>query len=193
MKELGVDFYAFSWYKVYGPHQAMLYASESAQKRLVMMGHYFQNGSTLEGLLGLAGASYELTASIPRVCEYLASLSWDAIAEHEEKLQKIVIDYLNGRPDTFQIKGEPVADRRRRLPVISFVVKGWTSRAVVEAIEAKCNIGCRWGSFYSNRLCKEVLGLDDKDGVVRASLCHYNTEQETRLFVEVLDKVIFQS
>lgn len=33
MKALGVDMYAFSWYKVYGPHIAQLYVSETAQKK----------------------------------------------------------------------------------------------------------------------------------------------------------------
>ena len=61
------------------------------------------------------------------------------------------------------------------MPVISFTVKGRNSKDVVEAIESKSNFGCRWGSFYSDRLTKDVLGLDPVDGVVRVSLLHYNT------------------
>lgn len=171
----GVDFYSFSWYKLYGPHIASMYASKEAQKCLRTLGHFFKPTDSLENLLGLAAANYELTASIPKVCEYLRGISWEDSAKHEEKLQAILIDYLNSKPDEFQILGEPVADKEKRVPVISFTVKGRKSRDVVDAIEAKSNFGCRWGSFYSNRLVKEVLGLDPVDGVVRVSLLHYNT------------------
>ncbi|KAK3679089.1 hypothetical protein LTR37_021455, partial [Vermiconidia calcicola] len=167
VRDWGVDFYSFSWYKVYGPHIATLYASKEAQKHMRTLGHFFKTTDTLENLLGLAAANYELTASIPEVIQYLQNVPWDQIAEFEEKLQGILIDYLNSKPEIFQIYGEPVADRKKRVPVISFTVKDRSSREIVEAIEAKSNFGCRWGSFYSNRLCEEVLGLDAVDGVVR--------------------------
>ena len=205
----GVDFYSFSWYKVYGPHIASLYASKEAQKHMRTLGHFFKDTNTLENLLGLAAANYELTASIPEVCKYLQNVPWEEISKHEEKLQGILIDYLNSKPDIIRIWGEPVADMAKRVPVISFTVKGRKSRDVVEAIEAKSDFGCRWGSFYSNRLCEEVLGLDAVDGVIRASLCHYNTgeyqtsvhteltyrancrvEEEVREYVKILDEVI---
>lgn len=35
-------------------------------------------------------------------------------------------------------------------------------------------VGIRWGMFYSNRLCKDVLGCGDQ-GVVRVSFVHYNS------------------
>lgn len=56
----------------------------------------------------MAAANYELTASIPAVISYLEGLSWDAIADYEEKLQAILIDYLNSKPDVYEIYGEPV-------------------------------------------------------------------------------------
>ena len=164
-------------YKVYGPHIASLYASHRVQKHLRTLGHFFHPTDDLAHLLGLAGSNYELTASIPSACEYLGSVPWEEVAKYEETLQKILIEYLLSKPDLIQIWGEPVADLRKRVPVISFTVKGQISREVVEAIEAKSNFGCRWGSFYSNRLTHEVLGLDPVDGVVRVSLLHYNTGQ----------------
>lgn len=141
----GVDFYSFSWYKVYGPHISCLYASKAAQKSLRTLGHYFKGTDSLGDLLGLAAANYELVSSIPKVCEYLESVPWDAISRHEEKLQGILISYLNSKPDVFQIWGEPVADRAKRVPVISFTVKGRSSQSIVEAVEAKSNFGFRWG------------------------------------------------
>ncbi|THY92426.1 PLP-dependent transferase [Aureobasidium pullulans] len=189
MRDLDVDFYCFSWYKVYGPHIAMLYAKQSSQSSLQTLGHYFKGSATLEDKLGLAAANYELTASIPKVCEYLSQIPWDAISGHEEKLQGILIDYLNSRSDV-KIWGEPVADAAKRVPVISWTVDGRSSKDIVDAVEAKSDFGFRWGAFYSNRLVQEVMGLDPVDGVVRVSLVHYNTEDEIKQFVKVLDEVL---
>jgi len=178
MKDLGVDFYSFSWYKIYGPHIASMYASKEAQEHLGSLAHFFKPRGALENLLGLAAANYELTASIPTVVEYLASISWDDVAKHEEKLQTILLDYLRSKPEVIQIWGEPSADRAKRVPVISFTVKGRTSKEVVDEIEAKSEYGCRWGAMYSNRLVGDIMGLDTVDGVVRVSLVHYNTGKQ---------------
>lgn len=74
VKDLGVDFYCFSWYKVYGPHIAMLYASTEAQESLSSLGHYFHTGTDLGTKLGLAGGAYELQSAITCVVDYLRSL-----------------------------------------------------------------------------------------------------------------------
>ncbi|GAB7351676.1 hypothetical protein MBLNU459_g2273t1 [Dothideomycetes sp. NU459] len=195
VRALGADFYAFSWYKVYGPHVAVLFASQRAQDRsLTSLAHYFKQGGGGGGglgeVLGLAGASYELVAGIPPVCAYLAeSAPWTSVAAHEERLQGVLLEYLAKRDDV-QVWGEPGPDAARRVPVVSFTVQGRKSRDVVEAVEGKSPFGFRWGSFYSNRLVQEVLGLDPTDGVVRVSLVHYNTEEEVRGFVKVLDEVL---
>ena len=162
-------------YKCYAAHISQLYVSKDAQKHLRTLGHFFKTTDSLENLLGLAAANYELTASIPAVISYLESVSWDAIAEYEQTLQAILIDYLNSKPDVYQIYGEPVVDKAKRVPVISWTVKGRSSRDIVEAMDKKSNYGCRFGAFYSNRLVEEVLGLDPDDGVVRLSALHYNT------------------
>ena len=193
VSDWGVDFYSFSWYKLYGPHIASLYASKSAQKHLRTLGHFFKPTDTLENLLGLAAANYELTASIPEVCKYLESIPWEASAIYEEKLQAILLEYLASKPDVYRIIGEPTADRAKRVPVISFTVKGWKSKDIVDAIEAKSNFGCRYGAMYSNRLCKEVLDIDTVDGAVRVSLLNYNTVEEVEGYVKVLDEVVFES
>ena len=189
VKALGADFYAFSWYKVYGPHIAMLYASSAAQSDLQSLGHYFKGHKTLEEKLGLAGGNYECVQSIPKVVEYLASQSWEGIAAYEDKLQGILLGYLRSRDDV-QIYGHLSADRKLRVPVISFVVRGRSSEEIVHTVEARSNYGIRAGHFYSLRLLNDVLGLDGEDGVVRVSLLHYNTEDEVRGLVKVLDEVL---
>ena len=185
----GVDFYSFSWYKVYGPHCAMLYASSKAQAEMVSLGHYFKKGDVLEEKLGLAGANYEVVQCIPQVVDYLTSQPWDGVKAHEQAIQEILLKWLRSRDDV-QIYGEPSSDPDLRVPVISFAVKGWKSEDVVYAVEKKSNYGIRSGHFYSKRLCNDVLGLPGDDGVVRVSLLHYNTEAEVEGLVKVLEEAL---
>ncbi|KAF2820472.1 aminotransferas-like protein [Ophiobolus disseminans] len=187
VKAFGIDFYAFSWYKVYGPHIAVLYASNSAQEHVTPMAHFFNPTKTLEDKLGFAASNYENVQSIPQIVKYLEGSS-DAIAEHEGKLQKILLDFLNSRSD-ITVLGSTSSESNVRVPTISFVVQGVNSKKFVNDAEKISNYGFRWGHFYSKRLCDEVLGLAP-EGVVRVSMVHYNTEDEIRGLIEVLEKVL---
>lgn len=190
MKELGVDFYAFSWYKVFGPHVAQLYACREAQDAaMTSLGHYFKDGHTLEDKLGLAAASYELVQSLPVVTSYLSNQGWPNLVKHEEMIQEVLLKYLRGKPEVYTIQGVPECDVAKRVPVISFTVKGRSSREVVENIEGKTEFGFRWGHFYSKRLLDDVLHLGE-EGVVRVSLAHYNTTEEVEGFVAALDEEV---
>jgi selenocysteine lyase/cysteine desulfurase len=191
VKDFGVDIYSFSWYKVYGPHMAMLYISDRARSEIESLGHFFKSTATLEEMLGLAAGNYESVQTVPKIVEYLDSTGWDAISRQEEAIQGVLLDYLRSKPDIIKIYGEPSSDRSLRVPVISFRVKGHKSFGITDAIEAKSNYGCRAGHFYSKRLCQDVLGIPDvDDGVVRCSLLHYNTVEEVQGLVKILDEII---
>lgn len=194
VKALGVDIYSFSWYKVYGPHIAMLYVSEKAQQEMQSLGHYFKSGKTLEEKVGLAGANYECVQAVPKVIEYLSSQgAWEEISKREEEIQEVLLRYLREKrgQGVVTIYGEESSDRNLRVPVISFTVKGRKSFDVVEEIEKKSNYGCRPGHFYSKRLLEDVLGIGDgDDGIIRVSLLHYNTVEEVEGLVKVLREVI---
>ena len=182
VKAFGVDFYSFSWYKVYGPHQAILYASPRGQRAIQSLGHYFNekaHPNELSNQLGLAAGAYELAASLPKVLDYCSPRDkfWAAVAAHEEKLQRILLEYLNKRSDV-TIYGKKEADSKLRVPVVSFTVKGRKSVDVVEAVEKRSNYGIRYGHFYSHRMLTEIFGLPEDDGVVRVSLVHYNTGED---------------
>ncbi|KAL9600401.1 MAG: hypothetical protein Q9179_003229 [Wetmoreana sp. 5 TL-2023] len=169
VKALGVDFYSFSWYKVYGPHLAVLYGSQAAQQNLTSLGHYFHNpADTLATKLGLAAASYELVGAIPSILAYFGPdrrKTWAAIAAHEERLQSILLEYLNKREDV-TVYSERSADARLRIPVISFSVRGRGSKEVVEKVDGSSDFGIRWGHFYSKRMVDDLLGLKE-EGVIR--------------------------
>ena len=171
------------------------------------LGHYFNPSRTLEQKLALAASSYELTAAIPAVVEYLGGVDtsprvefWSHARDHEHKLQKLLLDYLNSN-ERIRILGERSADPELRVPTISFVVEGKGSKILVDEVDSAAGIseeptetgqdgdqgmgeskqfGIRWGHFYSKRLCEEILNLPkDGEGVVRVSLVHYNSGKST--------------
>lgn len=178
VQDLDVDFYSFSWYKVYGPHVSMLYSSWPARQKVRSLGHFFNPQQSLADRLALAGASYELLQSVPAVVEYLGrhdSQRWKDIIEHEHQLQDELLTYLRDRQDV-AIYGSSDSDSARRVPTVSFTIKEWDSKEVVETVEAQTHYAFRWGAFYSERLVRDILSLGPR-GVVRVSMVHYNTRE----------------
>lgn len=141
------------------------------------LGHYFHTGNDLSTKLNLAASSYELVAALPNIVSYFSpnpQTTWSAIEAHEEKLSSILLSYLREQPGV-TIYGEKSADKKLRVPVVSFSIDGKSSKEVVEEIESRSNFGCRWGHFYSKRMVDDLLELEGQDGVVRVSMVHYNT------------------
>lgn len=141
------------------------------------LGHYFLSHRTLEDKLRLAGSCYEFVHAVKGVTDYLDfdedTAKWAGIVWQETKLQRTLLKYLNSRGDV-TIWGETSPDAQLRVPTISFTVKGWNSKELVEAIQKDTNIGLKSGKFYSYRLVRQILHLGE-DGVVRVSMVHYNT------------------
>lgn len=187
VEALGVDFYVWSWYKTFGPHISTLYARPAANKQVEGLGHYFNPSETIGQKLGLAGASYELVASLPKVVEYLEQPGiWDAIASHEEALLKPLLDYLVSNPK-ITVHGETRADKAVRVPVLAFTVNAVPVETVRERLINE-GYGLRVGHCYAKRCVAEVLGRGE-EGVVRVSFVHYNTVEEVEGFVEALKRV----
>lgn len=161
----------------------MLYAASSVLPRVGSLGHFFNPSTSLENKLGLAGSNYELTASIPAVLSYASTPGfWESIENQERELQSTLLVYLSSHPK-ITIFGQEDPDTKKRVSTISFGVQGWKSKDFVEEVDKVTGgtMGIRWGAFYSNRLIEEVLGLAVKDGVIRASLVHYNTGMSSLL------------
>ncbi|KAH7377378.1 aminotransferase-like protein [Pyrenochaeta sp. MPI-SDFR-AT-0127] len=190
VRAFGVDFYAMSWYKVYGPRISALYASRRAQEHITPMPHFFNPTRTLEDKIGFAASNYENVQAITPAASYLTSdpSAFDAITTHEGKLQKILLDFLTSRSD-ITVHGSTSSDPAVRLSTISFTVQGISPGELVRKVDQSSNFGIRWGHIYSKRLCDEVLGLGP-EGVVRISMVHYNTEDEIWGLVETLKKAL---
>lgn len=195
---LGADYYVFSFYKVYGPHFAVLWGRHEHLLELDGLYHYFYGKAVVPGKLEPGNTNYELAWGSAGIVDYLEEIggapgragvvaAFDQIAAHEEKLSARVLDWLNARND-IRIVGPRTADRAIRVPTIAFKVDGRRADDVVRAVEAD-HIGIRFGDFHSRRLI-ERLNLQDDGGVVRVSMVHYNTLEEADRLLAALDKAL---
>jgi selenocysteine lyase/cysteine desulfurase len=191
VKEMGVDFYVFSWYKVFGPHIAQIYARRKVQKRyLTSLNHYFFEPTTLSVRLGLGNSCIELEHAVTPIINYLVNdIGWDSLIAHEEIITAYVLNYLTSNPDFYTVYGSQTADPKVRVSLISFTVNGVDSDKVAELIHETSNIRLISGDCWSPRTVHDVLGVPDY-GIIRTSLVHYNTLGEMEEFTQTLDRVV---
>lgn len=202
VQALGADFYAFSVYKVYGPHFAALYGRYDLLLAAGNINHSFFPTDKVPQKFEPGNASYELAYSCLGVIDYFEALAqahginskgraaveaaFGLIARHEEALSQRLLAYLAARDDV-TIIGDPSPDAARRVPTISFVIHGQSSDAVVRAVDPT-GIGIRFGDFYSRGLVQS-LNLSNPDGVIRVSAVHYNTVDEIDRLIARLEEI----
>lgn len=203
VQALGVDFYGFSVYKVYGPHHAALYGRyDLLRHKAANINHFMYGEDKVPAKLEPGNPNYELAHSCIGVVEYLEAFALEhgvnangraaiegafaLIADHEQALSKRLLDYLNSRDDV-TILGDSSADKALRVPTVAFVVKGQNSADIVRATDAT-GIGIRFGDFQSRRLV-DSLDLPNPDGVIRVSAVHYNTIAEIDRLIEHLESL----
>lgn len=202
--KLGVDWYVYSTYKVFGPHMAALFGTLEAFAELQGPNHFFIPNDAVPYKFEPGGPSHEGCAGLLALWPYLAALAFgnpaDAanrtdierayqhITDLETKLQESVIGFLRTKPDV-RIIGPATTDPGR-VCTISFVHRTMRSQEVVKIANER-GFGIRFGHFYAYRLCdrlaREGVLHDAADGVVRISLLHYNSLEEVDRLIECLD------
>ncbi|GAQ87923.1 pyridoxal phosphate (PLP)-dependent aspartate aminotransferase superfamily [Klebsormidium nitens] len=77
----GVDWYAFSVYKTWGPHVAALYGSHVAFRELEGFGpnHYWIDGADVPYKFELGGPSHEACAGILGLAQYISAVARESI------------------------------------------------------------------------------------------------------------------
>ncbi len=205
VKALDVDFYLISLYKLYGPHVSILYGKRELFLKAKRQHHFFIRDDDIPLKLNPGGPNHEFTASLSGITDYFDAVHahhfpgsnaalqqrmsecFNLIAAHEEKLAKPLVDFLNSKPGV-RIVGRATAEREARVPTFSFVVNDRDSNDFPKHL-AGHDIGIRAGHFYAKRLI-DALELDKNNGVVRASMVHYNTSEEVERLIRHLDEVI---
>ena len=200
VRALDVDYYVFSFYKVYGPHHAVLYGRYDDLVALPGQNHFFIEPTRTPYKFQPGNVNYELSYGCIGINEYLVELArrsgqvhddervamgaaFDLITAQEEVVCRRLLDFLNAI-QSVKIIGVKTADAELRVPTVSFTAKNRSSAKIVSAIDP-FNIGIRYGDFYARRLA-EHIGLQPEDGVVRISMVHYNTIEEIDRLVERL-------
>jgi cysteine desulfurase family protein (TIGR01976 family) len=199
VRDLDVDYYAFSFYKTYGPHFAVLYGKHDQLLELDGLYHYFYGREKVPAKLEPGNTNYELAWGCTAIVDYLDGLgggtgdhaaiqrAFADIADHEEALSARLLAFLGSRND-IRVIGSRSANRHVRVPTLSFKAEGRDSAAIVRAADAAA-LGIRYGDFASRRLI-ETLGLAHGNGVVRASLVHYNTLDEVDRLIACLERAL---
>jgi cysteine desulfurase family protein (TIGR01976 family) len=199
----GADYYVFSFYKVFGPHFAVLWGKRDLLLALPSLNHFFIGQEVIPYKLQPGNLNYELSYGCMGISDYLIDIgqrlgvsgsprqlmqaAFDAFEVQENLLAETLLAFLRDTPGV-RIIGKPRVTSGDRVPTISFVVEGVQSEAIVRRIDEH-RMGIRFGDFYARHLI-EQLGLAPYGGVVRVSIAHYNTVEELQRLVEHLAQAI---
>jgi selenocysteine lyase/cysteine desulfurase len=201
MQILGADAYVFSLYKVFGPHQSLLYTSNDLQAELSSQAHYFLHND-ISKHLNPTGPQHAQVAACAGVIDYFHALHahhfgkselsstqkvsdiHQLIQTHEIELTRPIVDYLADHKNV-RLIGKPHTQDKDRAPTIAFRPLNQTSAELATTLQA-ANIGTEHGDFYATRLV-ESLGVDPSDGLVRLSLLHYNSMHDVTKILRELD------
>jgi len=197
-----VDWYAYSAYKVYGPHMGVLYGKDQAFAEIEGPNHYFVPRDEIPYKFELGGVCHESCSGLLGLCDYLTFLAggkegepldrsaieaaFETMALLELPLQERLIQYLLTKEEV-RLIGPSVTDSSR-VGTVSFVHERLSSLEIARAANEK-KFGIRNGHMYAHRLCK-AFGLDPDDGVVRVSLVHYNTLEEIEALIECFEELL---
>ena len=203
VKDLDVDFYAFSLYKTYGPHLGLLYGKKEILDQLPNQNHEFLEGD-VPYTLNPGGPNHEELSCLIGVYEYFNNLYQhhfsddgasirqkmervnDLISKHEEEIANPLLTYINSRDD-IRLIGKNKIENKNRAPTIAFTINKKSSKEVSSEL-VKHGIATRNDNFYAWR-CLTALGIDTEDGVVRTSMVHYNTHEDVDKLIKALKKI----
>lgn len=192
VSELGVDFFAFSGHKLYGPMGiGVLYGRKEL---LDKMPPFLTGGEMIEsvtrdsavfaevphkfeaGTVNAAGA-----VGLKAAIDYVNSIGFDKIHSRELEVSKYAFDRLK-EANGINIIGAAEADKHNG--IITFTVDGVHPHDVSEIL-ASDNIAVRAGHHCAQPLLKH-LGYR---ATVRASFAFYNTKDDADKFLESVSSV----
>jgi cysteine desulfurase family protein (TIGR01976 family) len=201
----GCDYLVCSGYKIFAPHMGFLWGRRAALEALPTFREDFIP-NTPPSKIEVGTFVYENVVGMNAAIEYLAELgqlcdgdgndglssrqrlvcAMEAIRQYERGLSGALLAGIGA------IKGATVYGIQdpkaiaQRLPTFLFNLAGVPPATVAAKLAAK-GIAVRDGNMYSPRLMKRLVLSEG--GAVRASLVHYNTQDEIRRFVNALEEI----
>lgn len=192
VRELGVDFLAFSGHKMLGPMG--IGALWGRAELLDAMPVFLTGGSMIETVT-MEGATYapvpqKFEAGVPNAaqaiglaaaCDYLNGLGMDRVAAHEHALTERLLAGLATRP---WVRVVGPTDSTDRGGAVSFVVDGVHAHDVGQVLDA-AGVAVRVGHHCAWPLHRKVRAA----ATTRASFAAYNTPEEVDALLAALDRV----
>ena len=200
VKELDCDFLVCSPYKFFGPHMGTLFGKREHLQRLQPYKvrpssnetpDRWETGTLAFELIAGVGAAIEYIAGIGRHTDPLVKTRREAIAAgyrstvaYERHLLTRLIEGLEAIPG-LRIYG--ITDPRRfeeRCSTLSLRIGDHAPKAIAEFLDER-GIFSWDGNYYALNL-SERLGVEQKGGMLRIGLVHYNTLVEVERLLEAL-------
>lgn len=204
VQDWGCDYLVCSGYKIFAPHMGFLWGRREALDKLsTFREDFIPNVPPLKIEVGTF--VYENVAGMRAAIEYLGDLgaslngsssaplrqrllyAMQAIREYEATLSTALLEGLHAFKGATVYGIQKPSDALQRVPTLCFNLKD-VSPAGLATRMANKGIAVRDGHMYSPRLMKR-LGISPDHGAVRASLVHYNTHEEVRLFLRELQEI----
>ena len=194
VKELDVDFFVFSIHKMVGPTGVgVLYGKNHLLDSLPQInvgGESAENvtfssflpskppekfEAGLQNYAGIIGAG--------AAADYLRQLGLNNISQQEYSLNCLLTEEIK-KISNIILLGP--SDPGLRGNILNFIIEGMNSNEIAHILDETNNVMVRSGmhcahSWYN----KEVVPPS-----IRVSFCFYNTEEEVRIFIEALKKII---
>jgi cysteine desulfurase family protein (TIGR01976 family) len=177
LTQVDLDVLLCSSYKFYGPHLGLAVARRELLGRWrpykvrpapdVPLGHSFETGTL----------PHELLCGFVAAVEYVQSVGWKFIREHEQALGR---RFLDGLLDGWTLHGPATLEGR----VSTFAITHADESPEAAATRlAEAGFALWHGDYYAPEVMKH-LGL--ADGALRVGIVHYNSEDEVdRLLAEL--------
>ncbi|WTC19154.1 aminotransferase class V-fold PLP-dependent enzyme [Streptomyces cellulosae] len=174
VRDLDVDWVAFSGHKLYAPFGSGVLAGRADWLRAAEP--YLAGGGASRTVArredGGVDVQWHETAArheagspnvigayaIASACKALTEAGFDALAEREDALVRAVREGLADVPEVRFLS--LFGDDAPRVGVLSFVVDGWNSSHFAAALSAEYGIGVRDGLFCAHPLVRRLLGGD---------------------------------
>jgi len=200
VKTLDCDFLVCSPYKFFGPHMGTLYGKKEHLERFKpykvrpatnVSPECWETGTQVHELIAGIGAAVDYIAELGKRCDSTATTRREALAAayrttvpYERTLLMRLLDGLKSLPGVM-IYG--ITDRARfgeRCATVSFRIGDHNPIKIAEFLGDR-GIFTWDGNFYALNL-SERLGVEQKGGVLRVGIVHYNTTDEIDRLIATL-------
>jgi cysteine desulfurase/selenocysteine lyase len=193
VRALGVDFYAFSGHKCFGPTGVGVLWGRS---ELLTSMPPFHSGGGMVAEVGVETTTFvdpprRFEAGTPPIAqavglgcalEWMGTLNWADIRTHELALSRRLIDGLRSMPSV-RIFGP--TDAKEGLPVVSFAIADLHPHDICQVLDNHA-VALRGGHLCAQPMMR-ALGVD---GLTRASMALYNDAADIDALLAGIDDAI---